>query len=226
MLSCRQLNRDYRGPHGPVRVLRDLSLEAARGEMVVIRGPSGAGKSTLLLTLGGMLRPDSGAVTLGGQNLYSLSPAERARFRSRQVGFVFQLFHLVPYLSVRENVLAGLPGSEDTAMRKRASGLLEELGLASREHHRPAALSAGERQRTALARALLKEPSVMLADEPAGNLDPANGALVFRHLEDYRRKGGTVIVVTHGTDSIPSSARLLRLENGSLLDDSVSPKFS
>lgn len=226
MLSCRDLTREYLGPHGPVRVLRNLSFEVSRGEMVVIRGPSGAGKTTLLLTLGGMLRPDSGTVTLDGQDLYSLSPAHRARLRSRQVGFVFQLFHLVPYLSVRENVLTGLPGSVDTAMRNRASGLLEELGLAPREHHRPAALSAGERQRTALARALLKEPSVILADEPAGNLDPANGAIVFRHLEEYRQKGGTVVVVTHGTESIPSTARPLRLENGSLVADSASPRFS
>jgi putative ABC transport system ATP-binding protein len=173
-----------------------------------------------------MMRPDSGTVTLDGRDLYSISPADRALLRGRQIGFVFQLFHLVPYLSVRENVLAGLPGSVDTALRKRASGLLEELGLASREHHRPAELSAGERQRTALARALLKEPTVMLADEPAGNLDPANGALVFRHMEDYRRKGGTVVVVTHGTESVPSSARRLRLENGNLLEDSLSPRSS
>ncbi|MBL9172865.1 MAG: ATP-binding cassette domain-containing protein [Verrucomicrobiales bacterium] len=222
MLSCRQLSRDYRGPQGPVRVLRELSFEAARGDMVVIRGPSGAGKTTLLLTLGGMLRPNSGSVMLDGQDLYSLSAADRARLRNRRIGFVFQLFHLVPYLSVHENILAGLPGSVDGTLRRRASGLLEELGLASRENHRPAALSAGERQRTALARALLKEPSVMLADEPAGNLDPANGAVVFQHLEDYRRKGGTVIVVTHGTESIPATARRLRLENGVLLEESVS----
>ncbi|MFO1461695.1 MAG: ATP-binding cassette domain-containing protein [Verrucomicrobiota bacterium] len=226
MLSCRQLNRDYCGPNGTLPVLRDLSFEAARGELLVIRGPSGAGKTTLLLTLGGMLRPDSGTVTVDGQDLYSLSAAARSRLRAHQIGFVFQLFHLVPYLSVLENVLAGLPGSVDGAQRKRASGLLKELGLASRENHRPAALSAGERQRTALARALIKEPRVMLADEPAGNLDPANGALVFQHLEAYRRNGGTVVVVTHGTDSIPASARRLRLENGKLWEDSLAPRTS
>lgn len=219
MIVCEQVSRVFAGPHGEVRALDDVSCQLARGELVAIHGASGSGKSTLLLTLGGMLRPSHGRVLVDGRDLYALAVPERSRLRAESIGFVFQLFHLVPYLSVLENVLAGMPGSVDFATRERAAKLLDELGLTHRAGHRPATLSAGERQRTALARALLKQPKVILADEPTGNLDPANAAAVFQHLAQYRAQGGTVVVVTHGRDADPHATRVLRLERGRLLPE-------
>lgn len=216
MVTCEHIRREFHGPTGIVCGLNNLSLTVSRGELVAVQGASGSGKSTLLLTLGGMLRPTGGTVTVDGQDLYALDAADRARVRARLIGFVFQLFHLVPYLTVRENILSGLPGSVDTAGRRKAAELLEELGLTARADHRPSTLSAGERQRTALARALIKEPTLILADEPTGNLDPSNAALVFRRLDTYRRQGGTVIVVTHGNDAAPFASRTLRLDQGRL----------
>ncbi|MBN8249814.1 MAG: ABC transporter ATP-binding protein [Verrucomicrobia bacterium] len=216
MLRCDQIRRRFQGPGGALTALEDVTFAADRGELVVIQGPSGSGKTTLLLTLGGLLRPDAGTMQVDDQDLYALSTAARSRFRARTIGFVFQLFHLVPYLSVLDNVLAGLPGSVDGAARRRTAALLEELGLTARLAHRPATLSAGERQRTALARALVKEPAVILADEPTGNLDPENAALVFRRLDAFRREGGVVVAVTHGQDAAPHATRTLRLERGRL----------
>jgi ABC-type lipoprotein export system ATPase subunit len=163
-----------------------------------------------------MLRPSSGRVLLGDQDLYGLPPAARNRLRATAIGFVFQLFHLVPYLTVRDNILAGLPSTSDPKLRQRVDGLIEELGLTHRDRHFPGTLSAGERQRTALARALAKNPSVILADEPTGNLDPANATIVFDHLTRFQRQGGTVLVVTHGRDADPHATRIVHLERGEL----------
>lgn len=219
MIACEQLSRRFRGPDREVAALDNVSLAVARGEFVVIKGASGSGKSTLLLALGGMQRPSHGRVLLDGRELYSLSPSERNQRRATSIGFVFQLFHLIPYLSVRENILAGLPdGADRTVSGQRADALIASLGLKSRARHLPGTLSAGERQRTALARALVKQPSVILADEPTGNLDPANAAEVFKHLDAFRRGGGTVLVVTHGDDAAPFAQRTLRLESGRLAD--------
>jgi putative ABC transport system ATP-binding protein len=218
MITCEQVNRTFHGPGGEVRGLGDVSFTVARGEFVAVQGASGSGKSTLLLTLGGMMRPSSGRVVVNGHELYALPAAERGRVRAAGIGFVFQLFHLVPYLTVLENVLAGLPGSVDSAGRTRAAALLDEFGLSPRAVHKPATLSAGERQRTALARAILKQPAVILADEPTGNLDPENTAAVFRHLAAYQERGGTVMVVTHGQDAAPLASRTFRLEQGRLTE--------
>lgn len=224
MLRCDHIQRGFQGPAGRVMALGDVTFTADRGELVVLHGPSGSGKTTLLLTLGGLLCPDHGSVRVDGRDLYALRPADRNRFRARTLGFVFQLFHLVPYLSVLDNVLAGLPGSVDGAARRHAAGLLEELGLAARLAHRPATLSAGERQRTALARALVKRPAVILADEPTGNLDADNAALVFRRLDAFRREGGVVVAVTHGMDAAPHATRILRLVAGRLAPTDPLPR--
>jgi putative ABC transport system ATP-binding protein len=217
MIVCEQIERRFPGASGEVTALAGISLDVARGEFAVIKGPSGCGKSTLLLVLGGMQRPSAGRVLLDGADLYALAGPARNRIRAERIGFVFQLFHLIPYLSVRENILAGLPpGSPPADHAIRADGLLRELGLQDRARARPGTLSVGERQRVALARALIKKPALILADEPTGNLDPANAAEVFRHLAAYQQSGGTVIVVTHGNDAAPHASRTIELVAGRL----------
>ncbi|HNR32345.1 MAG TPA: ABC transporter ATP-binding protein [Candidatus Hydrogenedentes bacterium] len=211
MIRLENVTKTYRTRRGPVNALDNVSIEVARGEFVVVRGPSGCGKSTLLLMIGGMLRPSSGAVLLDDADVYALSQRERNRLRATRVGFVFQMFHLVPYLTVIENVL--LPNARAVG-RDRALALLEQLGLADRALHRPGELSAGEKQRAALARALIHRPAIVLADEPTGNLDPENAAGVFGHLADYHKSGGTVVVVTHGGDGDVHADRVICLRAG------------
>ena len=216
MIRCDVVTKIFRKNGSEVTSLDRFTAEVAEGEFVAVRGPSGCGKTTLLLTLGGMQRPSAGSVQLGGRDLYALSPAERAGLRSSEIGFVFQMFHLVPYLDLLGNVLLACPGKPSAEVRRRAGGLLDELGLADRASHRPGELSAGERQRLAVARALLNRPKLILADEPTGNLDPENAAEVIRHLAEFHRGGGTVVLVTHGASADAHADRTLRLEQGQL----------
>ena len=216
MIRCDEVTKIFRKNGSEVASLDRFTAEVAEGEFVAVRGPSGSGKTTLLLTLGGMQRPSAGSVQLGGRDLYGLSPAERARLRSSEIGFVFQMFHLVPYLDLLGNVLLACPGKPSAEVRRRAGGLMDELGLADRASHRPGELSAGERQRLAVARALLNRPKLILADEPTGNLDPENAAEVIRHLAEFHRGGGTVVLVTHGASADAHADRTLCLEQGQL----------
>ncbi len=216
MIRCDEVTKIFRKNGSEVTSLDRFTAEVAEGEFVAVRGPSGCGKTTLLLTLGGMQRPSAGSVQLGGRDLYALSPAERAGLRSSEIGFVFQMFHLVPYLDLLGNVLLACPGKPSAEVRRRAGGLLDELGLAGRASHRPGELSAGERQRLAVARALLNRPKLILADEPTGNLDPENAAEVIRHLAEFHRGGGTVVLVTHGASADAHADRTLRLDQGQL----------
>ena len=217
MIRCDEVTKIFRKNGSEVTSLDRFTAKVAEGEFVAVRGPSGSGKTTLLLTLGGMQRPSAGSVELAGRDLYALSPAERARLRSSEIGFVFQMFHLVPYLDLLGNVLLACPGKPSAEVRQRASGLMDELGLADRASHRPGELSAGERQRLAVARALLNRPKLILADEPTGNLDPENAAEVIRHLAEFHRGGGTVVLVTHGAAADAHADRTLRLEQGRLV---------
>ena len=217
MIRCDEVTKIFRKNGSEVTSLDRFTAEVTEGEFVAVRGPSGSGKTTLLLTLGGMQRPSDGSVQLAGRDLYALSPAERARLRSSEIGFVFQMFHLVPYLDLLANVLLACPGKPSAEVRQRASGLMDELGLADRASHRPGELSAGERQRLAVARALLNRPKLILADEPTGNLDPENAAEVIRHLAEFHRGGGTVVLVTHGAAADAHADRTLRLEQGRLV---------
>ena len=216
MIACENVSKIYPTRNGEVRSLDALTLEISPGEFLVVRGPSGSGKTTLLLALGGMLRPTSGNIVFDGQDIYDLSTKDRARFRSQKIGFVFQMFHLVPYLNVLENVLLAATTSANDGHHQRAQELFDRLDIKARAQHRPSELSAGERQRTAIARALLNEPKLILADEPTGNLDPGNTAEVFRHLSEYQKAGGTVIVVTHGEAANVYADRIVKLKAGKL----------
>jgi len=219
MLKIEDISKTYDTAHGRVAALAGVSAEIKKGEFAVVRGPSGCGKTTLLLMLGGMLHPTSGAVTVADQRLYELAANKRARFRSEQIGFVFQMFHLVAYLSVLENVLlAGGSRGRKADDRGRAEELLKQFGLADRITHKPSELSAGERQRTAIARALFNRPSVLLADEPTGNLDPDNAAETVRFLKEYQKEqGGTVVMVTHSDGADAAADRIVRMKAGKLV---------
>ena len=219
MIRCDEVTKIFRKNDSEVTRLDRFTADIGAGEFVAVRGPSGSGKTTLLLTLGGMQRPSAGLVQFSGHDLYGLSSADRAGLRSGEIGFVFQMFHLVPYLDLMGNVLLASPGKPGPAVRQRAGELLDKLGLAERVSHRPGELSAGERQRLAVARALLNRPKLILADEPTGNLDPENAAEVVRHLAEFHKTGGTVVLVTHGTAADTHADRILRLKQGRLLAD-------
>jgi lipoprotein-releasing system ATP-binding protein len=202
MLIASHLSKEYETARGPVRILDDVSLEVARGDSVAIMGPSGCGKSTLLYMLGALERPSSGTVTLDDQNPYKLNDADQSAFRNRHVGFVFQDHLLLPQLSALDNVLAPTLVSRDSTApatrTARARSLLDAVGLSTRIDHRPGELSGGERQRVAIARALVQQPSLVLCDEPTGNLDRASAGAVADLLLDLQsRHAIMLIVVTH-----------------------------
>jgi len=184
--------------------------------LLTVVGASGSGKSTLLLMLGGMLSPSSGKVLFETQSLYGLSPDERARLRRRNIGFVFQQFNLVPYLTAQENVQVPLyiAGAASQEQETRAAALLERFGLGDRRHHKPSELSVGQQQRVALARVLANDPKVILADEPTGNLDPETGQQVIEFLAELNAEGRTIVMVTHDPRAAERCKRVMRLVDG------------
>ena len=216
MIRLKDVTKVYRGPQGEVRALDGVSLHVAPGEFVAVKGPSGSGKSTLLLAVGGMARPTGGTVSVDGTDVYALSGPARASFRALKVGFVFQMFHLVPYLSVLENVLLPTLAKAAGDGRARAVELIERFGLGHRLGHKPAELSTGERQRVAMARALLNRPRLILADEPTGNLDPDSSRDVMGYLAEFHRDGGTILFVTHEDLAEDYAQRTIRIRQGKL----------
>jgi len=206
-------------------VLSDLELQVAAGEIVAVMGESGSGKSTLLHILGGLDRPTSGTVRIGDRDVFAMDDAELARFRNQTVGFVFQFHHLLPEFTALENVTmpARIQGRNEADASERAHKLLDLLGLADRATQRPATLSGGEKQRVAVARALMNEPKLALLDEPTGNLDARTAAPLHDEIETLRRETGqTFVLVTH-TPALASIAdRVLRLEHGQLHETSLS----
>lgn len=218
MLQATNVTKSYSTPAGSLTVLDDVSFGLQAGEAAAIMGPSGSGKSSLLYILGALEPPSSGEVTLAGQNPYALDPAAIAAFRNRQIGFVFQDHCLLPQCSVLENVLIPtMVGDKDAAAFDRARLLLEQVGLGERRHHRPAALSGGEKQRAAIARALVREPKLVLCDEPTGNLDADNASRVADLLIDLHERHQTILIVVTHSDAL--AARLPRrwhLERGKL----------
>lgn len=203
-----------------VEALKGVSLEVARAEIVAIVGASGAGKSTLLQILGTLLQPDSGKVEIAGTDVCSLSEKQLAAFRNRHIGFVFQFHHLLPEFTALENVMmpALIGGIDKTEASRRAAELLEMVGLSNRSEHKPAQMSGGEQQRVAIARALVCRPSVVLADEPTGNLDSANSAEIQRLLVDVRdRFEQTIVMVTHDMALADSVDRKIVMSDGTIL---------
>lgn len=221
VLEARDVVREFRGGDGALlRVLDGVSLTVEAGEMVAVVGASGAGKSTLLHVLGALDRPTRGEVRVGGESLAGRSDEALAAVRNRAIGFVFQFHHLLREFSALENVVVpqrilGVAPAEAAA---RARHLLDLVGLGARAHHRPAALSGGEQQRTAVARALAVGPSVLLADEPSGNLDHANAERLHDLFADVAHRHGTgMVVVTHNRSLAARADRVLRLEDGRLV---------
>ena len=223
MLEARHVTKVYRTGHVDLPVLQGVSLRIERGAFVAITGPSGAGKSTLLHLLAGLDTPTSGEVLWKGQPLSRMSEAERAVFRNQTVGIVFQFYHLLPELTALENVmLPGLVranGSRGT-LRERARRCLAQVGLADRVDHRPSALSGGELQRAAIARALINTPELILCDEPTGNLDSKTGAEIAQRLvELHRREGMSVVLVTHETEFAQLADTTIVLRDGRIVDE-------
>lgn len=221
MIKVENIYKSYRNGSASLDVLKGVSLNVKRGEFLAIQGPSGAGKSTLLHILGGLDNPDSGNVLFDGEDIYRLRENDRAVFRNRKTGFVFQFYHLLPELNVLENVI--LPGLlRSWGERKRAISqakeILESVGLNERMNHRPNQLSGGEQQRVAVARALINRPQVLFCDEPTGNLDSENGERLLNILRKLNTEHHvTVVMVTHDKDIASVASRVIHIRDGAVL---------
>lgn len=225
LLRAEQVTKEYRQGRIVLKVLKGITLEVNEGEILAIEGPSGAGKSTLLHILGFLDRPTTGEVIFRGTRVSALKARERARIRNRCFGFVFQMYHLLPELTVMENTLIPLmirheaPAwlRERPAARRRAAALLNRLGLGDRVSHRPSELSGGEQQRNAIARALVGDPEVVFCDEPTGNLDRATGEGIRQLIAELNRETGkTFVLVTHDPETSRIAHRILKLVDGRL----------
>jgi ABC-type lipoprotein export system ATPase subunit len=215
LLELRGVSKRYRQGSHDVEALVEVDLDVAPGEFVAVVGPSGSGKSTLLHLAGGLDQPDAGTVRLGGRDLVAMSIGDRARLRRREIGFVFQFFHLIPTLTVAENVELPLLLDRRRSQGGAVESLLDRLGIGHRAGHLPAELSGGEMQRTAIARALVGAPALLLADEPTGNLDTATGAVILDVLTDaVRASGAACVMVTHDPRAADRAERVLHVRDG------------
>lgn len=221
VLRAEDLCKEYGRGEAAVRAVNGIAFEVAQGESVAIIGPSGCGKSSLLYLLGGLERPTSGRIWLAGEQLDRMAEAGLARLRRHAIGFVFQAFHLVDELTALENIElpALLIGASPKVARLRALDLLEQVDLSDRARHLPAELSGGQRQRVAIARALVNEPTVVLADEPTGNLDSAATAEVLRLFDRLHSNGQTLLIVTHDERIAATADRLLSMRDGTIVDE-------
>jgi ABC-type lipoprotein export system ATPase subunit len=208
MLQIERVAKTYRKDGRRITALASVDLTVRAAQFVAVQGPSGSGKTTCLLIAGGLLHPDSGTIRIDGQDLYAMTRNQLAAFRSQKIGFVFQQYHLIPYLTVLENILAPEVARRATGNSSRGRELACEFGLEHRLDHTPAQLSSGEKQRTALARALLFRPKILLADEITGNLDHANAELVMGYLREYVKTGGAVLLVTHDREIAEQADRI------------------
>ena len=228
MLRMENVSKSYQHRGQLVTALDGATLDIAKGDFVSVVGPSGSGKSTLLLMLGGMLSPSDGRVLFEDRSIFDLTPDARARWRREEIGFVFQTFNLVPYLTALENVEIPLflTGVNDGIQEDRAAALLERVGLADRLDHKPSELSVGQQQRVALARMLANDPAVILADEPTGNLDPETSQQIIGFLEHVNSEGRTIVMVTHDPEAARRAKRTLKLRGGTILSGEAGQESS
>lgn len=219
MFQLQDITKIYRRRQREVVAFKAASLDIGLGEYVAVVGPSGSGKTTLLSMLGGMLSPDTGTVWFEGESLYELPIAERTKRRRERIGFVFQTFNLVPYLTALENVQVPLflHGVRKSEQRDRAAALLEQVGLSNRIEHKPSELSTGQQQRVALARTLANNPRLILADEPTGNLDPGSREAVLSLFDQFVSEDRTIVMVTHDPGAAARAKRRLCLNEGTLV---------
>lgn len=224
LIRIENLRRHFPMGHDVVHALDGINLTVDEGEFLGITGPSGSGKSTLLHLLGGLDRPTDGHIWVGGRDLAALDENELAAYRRREVGFVFQSFHLIPTMTALQNVEFPMYFARVSPRerRERAMQLLERVGLADRWNHRPTELSGGEQQRVAIARALSNDPAMILADEPTGNLDSRTGAEVMNFLQKLNAEGRTIIIVSHDPTVIHYTRRRIRLLDGQIVGDESS----
>lgn len=219
-LDIKNLTKTYKTGQEKLVILDELSLSIFKGETVALVGPSGAGKSTLLSQIGLLDTPDSGEILIGGQDAAKLKDAAKTKLRSQEIGFVYQFHHLLPEFTALENVMMPqiIAGRSQREAKERAERFLERLGLAERVSHRPATLSGGEQQRVAIARALANKPSLLLADEPTGNLDPQTGAHVFKLLTSIVEKTGvSALIATHNMELAAKMDRVLIIKDGKVI---------
>ena len=221
LIQMTNLSRLYQMGTETVHALRDVSLEITRGEYVAIMGPSGSGKSTLMNLIGCLDTPTSGRYELNGTDVSEMDDNQLAEVRNREIGFIFQTFNLLPRSNALRNVELPLiyAGVDSDTRRQMALDALASVGLADRVHHQPNELSGGQRQRVAVARALVNNPSILLADEPTGNLDSKTGVEIMALFEELARKGNTIIVVTHEEEIARHARRILRIRDGLIASD-------
>jgi putative ABC transport system ATP-binding protein len=220
MIELRQVSKTLPSGGRPLAILHPLDVSIPAGQFVTIMGPSGSGKSTLLGLIAGLDSPSAGDITVNGQSLARMNEDQLARFRGQTIGFVFQTFQLIPTLTALENVMVPLEIARRPDARTRAESLIELVGLSGRTGHYPAQLSGGEQQRVAIARAFACQPTVLLADEPTGNLDSTNGTHILDLLGQlHREQGITIVLVTHDPEVAKRADRVIQLRDGSVLDD-------
>ncbi len=220
LISVKGLNKVFAAPGGSFRVLKEIDFSLNKGEMTALMGPSGVGKSTLLHILGTLDRPSSGEVLYSGQDVFGLDNDELADFRNRTIGFVFQFHHLMPEFNAMENAMmpALIAGLSKKKAQSKAERLLKAVGLSKRLLHKPGELSGGEQQRVAVARALMLDPEVVLADEPTGNLDTQTGEDLLALLLDLNKSGIAFIIVTHNDSLADQCGRTVRMKDGRIVE--------
>jgi len=225
MIELRDITKDYRMGEMDIRALSGVSLSVGHGELIAIMGPSGSGKSTLMNVLGCLDRPSGGSYTFESREISAMSDDDLAHVRNAKIGFVFQSFNLLPRFTALKNVempliYSGVPAKGRT---ERAVPVLEKVGLQDRMLHKPSELSGGQQQRVAIARALVNHPSLLLADEPTGNLDSRSGAEILNILVDLNRQGVTIMIVTHDHDIAARCKRIINLKDGMIVGDQAVP---